>query len=358
MDKCKCDQDHQNKELRKTIASLSKEIDFKNHKFSDLEHKYDDTTALFRKVVVGLVEAINSKESDLMVMEQKYNESSVINRRLESEKDMLLKQYSREMNKMQSINSKLEHVVESQKKELERRAKDSEASKNNMPYRALMDEIEKLKGKLQDHIPVPSNSDSNAEINALKMEIKEKTEEIQGLQTLNSILVARDFKSNQEVQECRKELIDGLQDMLTNRTKLVIKRMGEVDQYPFQEMCWQKKIPGEDWQGHAAKICSCWQEQVKDPLWHPFKIDSLDGITRETIDEEDEKLKVLRDEFGESVYKAVTNALLEMNEYNPSGRYAVPEFWNLKECRKATLKEVIQYVVQQLKTHKRKRKRI
>lgn len=79
---------------------------------------------------------------------------------------------------------------------------------------------------------------------------------------------------------------------------------------------------------------------------------------QEIINEDDEKLKVLRTELGESVYKAVTNALLEMNEHNPSGRYAVPEIWNLKQSRKASLKEVIHYIVQQLKTHKKKRKRI
>lgn len=67
--------------------------------------------------------------------------------------------------------------------------------------------------------------------------------------------------------------------MLNKRTKLEIKRMGEVDQIPFREMCLER-IPSEDWQGVAAKICSCWQDQVQDPLWHPFKIDSSDGITR------------------------------------------------------------------------------
>ena len=67
--------------------------------------------------------------------------------------------------------------------------------------------------------------------------------------------------------------------MLNKRTKLAIKRMGEVDQIPFLELCFQR-IPDDDWQGLAAKICSCWQEQVQDPLWHPFKIEGLNGVTR------------------------------------------------------------------------------
>ena len=76
---------------------------------------------------------------------------------------------------------------------------------------------------------------------------------------------------------------------------------------------------------------------------------------QEMIDNGDKKLKYLKNEYGEAVYEAVTNALLELNEYNPSGRYVVPEVWNLKERRKATLKEIIQYIMKQLKTHKRKR---
>lgn len=59
----------------------------------------------------------------------------------------------------------------------------------------------------------------------------------------------------------------------------MIKRMGEVDQIPFQQMCLER-IPSEDWLGAAAKICSCWQDQVQDPHWHPFKIDNADGVAR------------------------------------------------------------------------------
>lgn len=78
---------------------------------------------------------------------------------------------------------------------------------------------------------------------------------------------------------------------------------------------------------------------------------------QEIVNEDDENLKRLRVEFGEHVYNAVANALLELNEYNPSGRYAVPELWNLEGNRKANLKEVIQFIIKQLRALNQKRKR-
>lgn len=76
---------------------------------------------------------------------------------------------------------------------------------------------------------------------------------------------------------------------------------------------------------------------------------------QEIIDRNDEMLEGLRKEWGNEIYEAVCKALLEMNEYNPSGRYVVSELWNTKEKRKATVKEVVSYIMKQLKTSRRKR---
>ena len=37
---------------------------------------------------------------------------------------------------------------------------------------------------------------------------------------------------------------------------------------------------------------------------------------QEVLDEEDEKLRTLKDEFGDDVFQAVVTALKELNEYN------------------------------------------
>lgn len=74
---------------------------------------------------------------------------------------------------------------------------------------------------------------------------------------------------------------------------------------------------------------------------------------QEIIDDEDDKLKALKNEYGDEVFRAVINALMELNEYNASGRYTIPELWNSKEGRNASLKEGIKYLLNQWKYHKR-----
>jgi hypothetical protein len=76
---------------------------------------------------------------------------------------------------------------------------------------------------------------------------------------------------------------------------------------------------------------------------------------QQILDDKDEKLVGLKKQLGEEVFKAVTTALLEINEFNASGSYVVSELWNNKENRKASITEAIQHVLKQWKAQKRRR---
>ena len=79
------------------------------------------------------------------------------------------------------------------------------------------------------------------------------------------------------------------------------------------------------------------------------------SISQEILNEDDKALRKLKEDWGDEIYDAVVTALKELNEYNASGRYIVPELWNFKEGRKATLKEVIAFSLNSMKKLKRKR---
>ena len=78
-------------------------------------------------------------------------------------------------------------------------------------------------------------------------------------------------------------------------------------------------------------------------------------LVQEVINDEDEKLRDLKDEMGNEVYKAVTSAIKQINEYNPSGRYIISELWNYGEGRKATLQEGVIFLLKLWNNAKRKR---
>lgn len=47
--------------------------------------------------------------------------------------------------------------------------------------------------------------------------------------------------------------------------------MGELDTKPFQSACKQKFSAGEA-AFKSAELSSIWEERIKDPHWHPFKM--------------------------------------------------------------------------------------
>lgn len=67
-----------------------------------------------------------------------------------------------------------------------------------------------------------------------------------------------------------------LPQVLDSNNIIGLKRMGEVAQKPFQEVCMQK-FSAQDWEMRSVELSSLWQEKVNNPNWHPFKQVAKDG---------------------------------------------------------------------------------
>ncbi|XP_047166875.1 factor of DNA methylation 1-like [Vigna umbellata] len=220
-------------------------------------------------------------------------------------------------------------------------------------------EIEELKGKLQvmKHLGDEDDTAVQKKIEEMNEELQEKIENLESVESMNQTLIVKERQSNDELQEARKELIKGLEDMLNgSKGNIGLKRMGELDQKVFVTKCKERFSPQEAGT-KGVELCSLWQENVKNSAWHPFKVITTDDNKHEKIiNENDDKLRSLKQEWGDEIYSAVVTALTEINEYNASGGYTVAELWNFKEKRKTTLKEVITYIVERIKpAAKRKR---
>ncbi|PPD70704.1 hypothetical protein GOBAR_DD32419 [Gossypium barbadense] len=318
---------------RRLVCSLIYEINCRKEQLSQMERDYNEMTATLQGLINGLIAKINSKDSNLWGWELQYN---VIVRQLKGKNAVLRRAFAEEYNPSgRYVVSKLWNFEEDQKASLK------EAIKHLIPERSLQ-QVDpftyRAHGKPSCELTPPKENvlcqdlvelekTTSEQIAALKEQLEETSEALKDMESRNSCLTVKQILTNRELQDARKE--SGLNDVLTSRATLVVKRMGEIDQKAFE-----------------------------DPKWHPFKMINIQGNLQEIEDEDEEKLKELRTEYGDVVYEAVRTALMEMNEDNASGRYAVPELWNTKEGRKATMKEIVQYVILQLKIHTRKRKRI
>ncbi|XP_021906356.1 factor of DNA methylation 1-like [Carica papaya] len=378
------------------VADLANKIDLTNENLHQLQYKYNEKTMSLSRMLgekdklhYAFVEETRklqrvARENIRRILE----EQEKLNYDLEIKKRKL-DCWSKELNKREALTEREKQKLDEDKKKNDvrnnslqmasieqkkadenvlRLAEEQKREKEEALHKILelerqLDakqklemEIEDLKGKLEvmKHLGDEDDAAVQKKVKEITDELAQKIEDLADLEEVNQVLIVKERQSNDELQEARKELIKGLTELLGNRTNIGIKRMGELDQKPFLNTCKQR-FPIAEVDVEASTLCSLWQENLKDPAWHPFKITNDGGTAQETVDKEDEKLKNLILEWGEEIHKAVVTALKELNEYNPSGRYVVPELWNFKEGRKATLKEVIGYVVKNIKSLKRKR---
>ncbi|KAL6497109.1 hypothetical protein OROGR_029038 [Orobanche gracilis] len=152
-------------------------------------------------------------------------------------------------------------------------------------------------------------------------------------------------------QEAFKKLIAGFCNLLTSSSNNIIglKRMWN----------WggghNKRFPIEGTGVEDVELCSLWQEQLKKTGWNPFKIAvNKYGDAKILINEDDNLLRGLKDRWGDEVYDAAITALKELqNDKLLRFGFQFPLLWNFKEKREANIKEVVVYIIIQLRTLKR-----
>ncbi|XP_043696157.1 factor of DNA methylation 1-like [Telopea speciosissima] len=378
------------------VANLTNKLDVTNETIDELEYKYNEKSMSLSWTIEEkdrLHQSYNEEMRRLQRMSHDHSlrileENEMLRYQLDSQRRKLEKR-SKELNKQEALN------------ELERKKHDEEieknVSRNNSLHMASMEqkkadenvlrlieeqkwekeaalskilelekqldakqklelEIEELKGNLEVMKHMVGEDDTGVQKKMIEMndELNEKIGDLKDVEDMHQALIVKERQSNDELQDARKELIEGLQDMLSGKTLIGIKKMGEVNPKPFQNTCKQT-FPCSEALVKSMELCSLWQEEIRNSGWYPFKIVTVNGKEKDTVDEDDEKLKNLREEWGDEVHNAVITALLEINEHNPSGRYPIPELWNFKEGRKATLKEVVSYILKHLRVLKRKR---
>ncbi|KAK6142174.1 hypothetical protein DH2020_005229 [Rehmannia glutinosa] len=300
---------------------------------------------------------LEARREKLKLREKELRQRRALN---ESEKRKLDNQ--KKMNEMaimeqKKADEKMLKLAEEQKRQKELLHKKIIELEVNLDQKQVLElQIQRMRGAIEvmKHMTTDEEGDmeDKKKLESIEEELKDKEEELDGLESVNQALIIKERMTNDELQEARKQLINVFNDSQAN---ICVKRMGELDGKPFAKAA-KTKYAGEDWKVKAIELCSLWEDYLRDPSWHPYKVVMVGETHKEVLDENDEKLKELKSELGNEVYEAVTTALNEMNEYNPSGRYPVKELWNSKENRKVLLKEGIEYLLKQWKIHKKRRR--
>ncbi|KAJ9553330.1 hypothetical protein OSB04_017375 [Centaurea solstitialis] len=378
----------------KLVSNLTSVIEVKKRHFEEMESKYMETENTLSKLIAEKDKVFQSYNEEIKKiqlsgrehLQRIYNDHEKLKLQLERQKRELelrgvelqkrevvneneRKKLAEEIEENAVRNSSLRIASDEQRKADEsvmKLADDHKRAKEKLHEKILLLEkqldakqaveleIERLKGQLN---VMKHMGDDDLEvlkkIEDMHKDLKEKEEELGDLETLKQTLIVQERKSNDELQEARKELIEGLKEV-SKSAHIGVKRMGELENKPFYDAMKQRYNESEA-EDRASEICSLWEEYLRDPSWHPFKVITINGKPQEIIDENDGKLKGLKRDLGDSAYKAVTTALSEINNYNPSGRYVITELWNFSEGRKASLQEGASYLLKMWDAHRQRR---
>ncbi|KAH6789350.1 hypothetical protein C2S51_004356 [Perilla frutescens var. frutescens] len=367
------------------VSQLASTIDIQNTRLKEMENKYKETSMSLGSLISQkdeMVRAFNEerkklqqsasdqlkkmfedhdRELEVQRKNLKQKEQELKEREAHNENENLRLNYEKKQNEqaileLKRADEKMLSLAEEHKREKEElQIKMIDLERKLDAKQALELEIQRLTGKLRvvKHMGDDGDEEVSEKLHAIQQELEEKEEEFEHLEQINQALIVKERKSNDELQEARKELINILKEQAARAT-IGVKRMGELRSEAFLPAA-KRMYSDDEAEVRAVELCSQWESLIGNPNWHPFKIIPVEGgkSCKTILDNEDRDLAELRNAFGKEAYQAVSTALLEMNEYNPSGRYVVSELWNNKAQRRATLKDGIAHLIKKARSKTR-----
>ncbi|KAH6803051.1 hypothetical protein C2S51_034497, partial [Perilla frutescens var. frutescens] len=368
------------------VSQLASTIDVQNTRVKEMENKYEETSMSLGSLTSQkdeMVRAFNeerkklhqSASDQLKKMFEDQDREFEVQRKNLKQKEQELKEheahnenenlrlfYEKKQNEkaildLTRANEKMLSLAEEHKRE-ELQIKMIDLERKLDAKQALELDIRCLTGNLRvvKHMRDDGDEEVSEKLHVIQQELEEKKEEFEHLEQINQALIVKEHKSNDELQEARKKLINIFKEHPAWAT-IGVKRMGELSSKAFLPAA-KRMYSDDEAEVRAVELCSQWQSLIGNPNWHPFKSIPVEGgkSCKTILEDEDQDLSELRNGSGKEAYQAVSTTLLEMNEYNPSGRYVVSELWNNKAQRRATLKDGIAHLIKKWSTLKNKRR--
>ncbi|KAF2321510.1 hypothetical protein GH714_000187 [Hevea brasiliensis] len=166
-----------------------------------------------------------------------------------------------------------------------------------------------------------SMEQKKADENVLRLVEEQKREKEEALNKI--LLLEKQLDAKQKLELEIEELKGKLQ---------VMKHLGDQDDTAVQKKMKEMNDELEQKVEDLADVESLNQTLiVKERQSNDELQEARKELIQEIVDEEDEKLQNLKQEWGDEIYRAVVTALIELNEYNPSGRYVILSFGTLKK---------------------------
>ncbi|TKY58524.1 hypothetical protein E2542_SST15587 [Spatholobus suberectus] len=273
MDKDKLIQTY-NEEIKKIQSSARDHLKriFTDHEKLKLQLESQKNELELRKIELEKREAHNESERKKLIEEIKEN----------STKNSSLQMAALEQKKSGENVMKL---AEDQKRQQEQlHAKIIQLEKQLDMKQELELEIQQLKGFLNvlKHMEDDEDVEVLKKVDTLQKDLRDKEQSLQDLDALNQALIIKERESNDELQEARQALVDGIKE-LPSHGNIRLKRMGELDTRPFLE-AMKKRYNEEEADERASELCSLWEEYLKNPDWHPFKVIMVEGKEKVYID--------------------------------------------------------------------------